>query len=186
MPSRSRVSAVLAWCCLAGTGTGTGAVAASAASGGTSRPPAMRVNVPHATRGVLPRLERTSGVPIRIPRTVYFSTRSRVYETGTATVDGYDIELGFAPACGGADACFAASFTGRRGRRPVAAGNVRLAGGIVGRFTPSSCGGSCAPPQIEWFENGVSYTLQLYGGRPPSDEAGLVGYADSAITQPRL
>jgi hypothetical protein len=178
MPISRRPPAVLACACV----VGVTAVAGLASAVGAT--PSVKVNVRAAAKTILPRLESRSGVPIRIPATVYFSTRSRVYATGTASARAYDLELGFAPDCGGADACFAADFEGRRGSRVFGRESVRLAGGIVGRFTPSSCGGSCSPPQIQWIQGGVRYSLQLYGGRRGSDEDALVGYANSAIGDP--
>ena len=171
---------------LATCSTLVAAVSATAAGGASpAGRQAAHVNVLAAVRGVLPRVERTSAVPIRIPRTILVFSRRRVYPTATASAAAYDVELGFSRGCAEATVCFAASFSGRRGRPVRGRQAVRLAGGIAGRFTPSSCGASCAPPEIQWIQQGVRYALQLYG-RPGSDLATLIGYADSAITDPGL
>jgi hypothetical protein len=176
MPPVRRPPAVLVCCAVLAAGAATGASSAAVRAGRVARVDVLRV-----APAVLGRLRRATRVPIRIPRTVYFSTVSRVYATGTGSAGAYDLELGFVPGCGGATACFAADFEGRRGGRVFGRDGVRLAGGIVGRFTPGSCGASCAPPEIQWVEHGAAYSLQLYGGRGGSDEAALIGYADSAI-----
>ena len=69
--------------------------------------------------------------------------------------------LDAAPDCGGANACFVASFTGERGgdavRRHARAPARRAAAASSRRC---SCGGSCAPPQIQWKMGSTLYTIQ--------------------------
>jgi hypothetical protein len=86
------------------------------------------------------------------------------------------------PNCGGATACFIASFQAHRGgARPFGARRVRLARGRTGRFTPLSCGASCAPPRIEWRERGATYSIQANVGTRRTERRILVRMANSAI-----
>jgi hypothetical protein len=64
------------------------------------------------------------------------------------------------------DAGFAASFSARKnaGYSPRELPNVeevKLAGGIVGFFRSVSCGGSCAPANLWWEQDGTLYQIQL-------------------------
>jgi len=149
--------------------------------------PATRVSLTTTFKTVLPEVQDTAGVPIRIPRIIYLSTSHKLYATGSGQANGYDLELAFAPNCGSANACFAADFLARRGGSAVGRESVSLTKGITGRFTPTSCGASCAPPGIEWRQNGVVYTLQVPGGATAAAERdALVSYANAAIRAPRL
>jgi hypothetical protein len=64
------------------------------------------------------------------------------------------------------DAGFAASFMSdaHPDYDPKDIGNVRevkLPHGLVGYFSPVSCGGSCAPANLWWEEDQVLYQIQL-------------------------
>jgi hypothetical protein len=175
MSTTRRIVAALALFLVAGGGTATAVT------------PATRVSLTKTFRTVLPKVQDTAGVPIRIPRIIYLATSHKLYATGAGQSNGYDLELAFAPNCGGANACFAADFLARGGGAAVGREPVGLAKGITGRFTPTSCGASCAPPGIEWRQNGVVYTLQVPGGATAAAERdALVSYANAAIRAPRL
>ena len=87
-----------------------------------------------------------------------------------------------APDCGGANACFVADFSARRGGQPFGRGKVTLAGGRHGRFQPLSCGGSCSPPSISWKQGGVTYSIQANVGTKKTERRILVKMANEAIT----
>ena len=81
---------------------------------------------------------------------------------GLLTADGYGIELRYDDTTG--DAGSAAWFAGStRLRRSDFAEDrhLRLANGVVGFFSPVSCGGSCSGPNLWWEENGVMYSIQM-------------------------
>jgi hypothetical protein len=59
-----------------------------------------------------------------------------------------------------------------------------LAKGLRGRFSPTSCGASCTKPEIQWYQNGVTYTIQLAVREP--ERTALVRLANAAIRAARL
>jgi hypothetical protein len=63
--------------------------------------------------------------------------------------------------------------------RPIA-----LAGGRTGMFVPVSCGGSCAPANLWWKQNGVMYQIQMKLGstaRETDQQRILVDMANSTV-----
>jgi hypothetical protein len=58
---------------------------------------------------------------------------------------------------------------------------VRLSNGRRGLFTPTRCGASCAPPQIQWRERGHTYTIQARVGTQATEKREIVRLANSAI-----
>jgi len=120
---------------------------------------------------------RASGLPVLIPsRLAAGLPASHLYGSGGRSAGGYLIDLGAAPGCGDANACFVAAFGGGHGRLAFAT-RVALARGISGSFHASTCGASCAPATIEWHEHGALYTIQFTAGRST-----MQALADSAIT----
>ena len=71
----------------------------------------------------------------------------------------------------------------RKETREDADKTVRLVNGITGYYSARSCGGSCTPPQINWFYRGVLYTIQfnVNGKTRHQDETELIAVANSAI-----
>src|SRR5215210_4643569 len=111
----------------------------------------------------LPKIRRATTVPVLLPRTMPLAGREhfRVYATGGATRKGWDLELAAAPRCGGANACFVASFTAEHDGKLPRRSNLRLSTGDPAVFQPISCGGSCAPASL-WFVHGrVLYEWQF-------------------------
>ena len=88
-----------------------------------------------------------------------------LYPSGAATGGATRSASAGAPDCGGANACFAADFSGEKGGKPYGTGKATLAKGRHGRYQPLSCGASCSPPSIAWKERGVTYTIQAEGRR---------------------
>jgi hypothetical protein len=100
---------------------------------------------------------------------------------GSARTNRWELEIGAAKDCNGANVCFVARFAGRRRGKPAGRIELDLARGRIGRFTPLSCGASCSSPAIEWRERGAVYTIQA---KVPGRRA-LVRMANSAIRHGR-
>ncbi|WCB94574.1 hypothetical protein DSM104299_03311 [Baekduia alba] len=120
-------------------------------------------------------------VPVLLPSRVDLDIASstKTYPEGDSKKGEYHLALSGAKDCGGANACFLATFTGERGAKlGYKATNVKLALGMKGHYRPLSCGASCSPPSIAWIQKGVRYEIQAKarGGR----EA-FVAMANSAI-----
>ena len=105
---------------------------------------------------------------------------------GEVREGGYFISLYFSQD--GGDAAFAAGFGGStRLFGPQYLPNTRrvaLTGGRTGIFRAVSCGGSCAPANLWWEENGVMYQIQIkLGSRSTAEdqEKILVETANSAV-----
>lgn len=45
--------------------------------------------------------------------------------------------------------------------RDIGKRGIRLANGNTAYFSPVSCGGSCAPANLWWVQNGVEYQIQI-------------------------
>lgn len=126
-------------------------------------------------------------IPILLPSKLPAGIRERDIKSacGTVSESGYNISLYYTEV--GSEAAFAAGFGGSTqvfrdlpNTRPVT-----LASGIVGMFRPVSCGGSCAPANLWWEQNGVMYQIQIKL-RSTTDEKEqekiLVETANSTVT----
>ena len=112
-----------------------------------------------ALEQILPQTRIAILLPSKLPSLI--RERDIKLAWGTVSEDGYFISLYFTEL--GSIATFAAGFGGSAGvlrdlpsTRPIA-----LAGGLIGRFRPVSCGGSCAPANLWWEQNGVMYQIQI-------------------------
>ena len=122
-------------------------------------------------------------LPTKLPAAI--SEKDVKLALGDVSSNGYGISLYYDEI--GTNATFAASFAAfRESLRDVP--NVRrvtLANGIVGKFRPVSCGGSCAPANLWWEQNGVTYQIQIKL-RSDTDEKEqekiLVESANSSVT----
>jgi hypothetical protein len=121
-------------------------------------------------------------LPILLPSDFY-SDFDELHPYGSGDKKTYDIGVAGAPDCGGATACFAASFRAEKGGKPFGRGKVTLTKGRHGRYQPLGCGASCSPPSISRKERGVTYTIQAKVVGKPSDRALLVKMANEAIRQ---
>jgi hypothetical protein len=130
----------------------------------------------------LPKIHRATSVPVLLPARLPLAgnERFRVYATGGATRRAWDLELASAPRCGGANACFVASFDGQRSGHLPARPNLRLSTGERAFFHPISCGASCSPASLWFVHGGVLYTWQLK--EPPKHaRAAMARLAAAAI-----
>src|SRR3954470_17610616 len=142
--------------------------------------PTQDVDVPAALADQIADAKARSDVPVRLPAKMTVE-QGQLFGSGTARRRSWAMGLDAAPDCGGANACFVASFTGKRGGTPFGQTRVRLRGGRTGRFTPLSCGASCAPPQIQWKMGSTLYTIQARVGTKSTERRMLVRMANSAI-----
>jgi hypothetical protein len=125
-------------------------------------------------------------IPVLLPSKLPSHIRERDIKlaSGTVSEDGYFISLYFTET--GSDASFVAGFGGSvrvfrdlPNTRPVA-----LAGGRTGMFSPVSCGGSCAPANLWWEQNGVMYQIQMKlrsTAKETDQQRILVETADSTV-----
>lgn len=138
------------------------------------------VDVPHKFRTLIPKVEKKSGVSVRLPATIK-SYVKRTYADSFATRKSYTLDLGAARGCHGATACFIASFSGERGARPAFKRTVQLTRGITGYFKPVTCGASCSPSFIQWKEGRVLYEIEYKGAPERKQRSTMVALANSAI-----
>ena len=117
--------------------------------------------------------------PVLLPTSLGLDAH-RLFPSGGPAGRSYDLELGAVHGCGGADACFVASFTARRASstfgRPVTVRGASRAG-----FEPLSCGASCSPPEIDFLVHGIRYTIQARLRTSRRDRATFIAAAESAI-----
>jgi hypothetical protein len=162
----------------------TAAVAPAAAPADPTPPAATAadttVDVPRLLRTWIARARSRSHLRVLVPSRLT-TEFDRLYPEGSARRDHYELALGAVRGCHQATACFVAAFLARRGGQPAGPQRVQLAKGRIGRFTPLSCGASCAAPQVEWRERGVVYTIQAKIGTRDTERRLLVALANSAI-----
>ena len=135
-----------------------------------------------AFRTQLPKVRHATSVPILLPRTMPLGGREsfHVYATGGATRRGWDLELAAAPRCGGANACFIASFVAKRGGKLPRRSNLRLSTGDRAVFQGISCGASCAPASLWFLHGGVLYEWQ-FKDPPKKTRSAMARLAAAAI-----
>jgi hypothetical protein len=130
-------------------------------------------------------------LPLRLPSAI--PAQDSLWSAGTVTNDGYFVALYFsetgvdATSRIGVDANFAAGLGGStlilkdlpNTRR------IALSGGRTAIFRPISCKGSCAPANLWWERNGVTYQIQakLRSSLTENDQPKiLVEMANSTVT----
>jgi hypothetical protein len=135
------------------------AAVAAAALAATPAASAAPVDVPAALGETLPRVDARTSIAILLPNTLDLDFDGTVYPSGSGGRRSWSFALAGAPNCGGATACFLASFSAERGGTPAFRTRVRLRGGIPGWFKPLSCGASCSPPVLQYRRRGVLYEI---------------------------
>jgi hypothetical protein len=119
--------------------------------------------------------------PVPLPRAMPLAAR-HLHPSGGSSGKRYDLEIGAARGCGGANACFMAAFTAAPGRT-VFGRRVVVTGATRAGYTPLSCGASCSPPQIAFIVHGIRYTIQANLKKTArGDRAILIRAAESAIS----
>jgi hypothetical protein len=124
-------------------------------------PPALAapVDVPAALGPTLAHVDARTPLAILLPDTLELDFDGTVHASGAGSARRWSLSLAGAPNCGGATACFLASFTAERGGTPAFRTRVRLRGGIPGWFKPLSCDASCSPPVLQYRRRGVMYEI---------------------------
>jgi hypothetical protein len=141
----------------------------------------VQVDLPALFADDLQRVAARTDVPVLLPERMPSDFDQHV-PSGFAGPRQWGLQIASRPGCGGAGACFVASFSGHRGGpRPFGRRTVRLANGRTGHFTPLSCGASCSPPQIQWRERGATYSIQADVGTRRTERRILVRMANEAI-----
>jgi hypothetical protein len=139
------------------------------------------VDLPATLGDQLASITGSTDLPVLIPQTLPLDYGGRVYPSVSSRANAWSASFGGAPHCS-ANACFLASVTGHKGGKPSNPKRVTLTDGKPGYFQPLSCGGSCAPPSLEFKRGGVLYTIQArVAQKGRSDRTILVAAANSAI-----
>jgi hypothetical protein len=141
---------------------------------------AGNVDLPELFADQLPKVRDRTDVPILIPQSMP-DEYEEYHPTGFGRPRRWGLQIGAVENCGGATACFVASFSGVRGGKPFGPQKIRLARGRVGRYKPLTCGASCSPPSIEWRERGATYSIQANVGRKKTQRRIFTRMANSAI-----
>jgi len=143
-------------------------------------------------RPALEQIQSQTRIPILLPSRLpsAISERDIKLASGEVREDGYFISLYFSEDA--SNAVYAAGFGGSTrifGLQDLPnTGRVALSGGRTGMFRPVSCGGSCAPANLWWEQNGVMYQIQITlgsGSPEKSQEKILVETANSMVTARR-
>src|SRR3954471_10310991 len=79
----------------------------------------------------LPEIKAKTSIPILLPDSLP-SDFDALYPSGSGSRREYSFGLAAAPDCGGANACFVADFSARKGGKPFGRGKVTVAGGRHG------------------------------------------------------
>jgi hypothetical protein len=141
---------------------------------------APTVDLPALFEDQLARIAPRTDVPILLPQAMP-DEFDRYVPSGFGRERRWGLQLGAVAGCGGATACFIASFEGRKGGTPSGPRKVTLAKGRVGRFRPVTCGASCSPPSISWKERGATYAIQAKVGTETTEVDVFRRMANSAI-----
>jgi hypothetical protein len=136
-------------------------------------------DVPNLVERPLKAVKKATSIDVLLP-SQFTSDRPKLYSEGRGRGGTYRFDIGAVRRCGGANACFIASFRARRGGTPSNPRKVALRD-RRGYFQPLRCGASCAPPSIQWVKKGVLYTIEGKFGTKQTERRVLVRLANSAI-----
>jgi len=126
------------------------------------------------------KVKAATTVPILLPRTLPLGGRYKLYSGGSGARTTSLFSLEGAPNCLGANACFVATFAGRRGGRLPGRPNARLSSGDPAIFRLFSCGGSCSPNSFWFTHRGTLYSWQVKD-LPKGERAIMIRMANEAI-----
>jgi hypothetical protein len=126
-------------------------------------------------------IKKHSKVPVILPASLPFAGKvPKLYATGGGTTKAWSLELDGAPHCGGADACFLASFQAVRGGKLPGKSNLKLAGGQLAFYKGITCGASCSPASLWFVSRGVLFSWQ-HKDAPKNTRSVLARLAAQAI-----
>jgi hypothetical protein len=120
---------------------------------------APALDLPDLFADQLPRVRDKTELAILLPQKLP-DQFTEYHPSGFGRRNSWGLQIGAVPGCGGATACFVASFSARKGGTPFGRRKLTLANGRKGRFQPLSCGASCSPPSISWRERGATFSIQ--------------------------
>jgi hypothetical protein len=139
-------------------------------------------NVIDAFGKQIPAVDKKTTVPVLLPSTLPFAGKvPRLYPSGFGTKNAWSLVLAGAANCGGANACFLASFEGKRGGKLPGKSNLKLRGGQPAFYKGITCGASCSPVTLWFVYRGVLYTWQ-HKDPPKNAKAVLARLAAQAIS----
>lgn len=140
------------------------------------------IDLPNVLGSKLATLTTSTPLPVLLPQTLPLDYGGKVFASVTGHAKSWSAAFAGAPNCD-ANACFLASVSARKGGKPSNPQKVKLADGLPAYFQPLSCGGSCAPPSIEFKRGRVLYEIQArVAQKGRSDRTILVAAANSAIS----
>jgi hypothetical protein len=156
------------------------AVAAPLAGSAPARG-ASSIDLLRTFRTQLPKVKKETTVPVLLPHALPLGGRApKLYADGGGDRRGWVLLLAGAPRCGGANACFVASFEASKGGKLPGTPNARLAGGDPALYVPIGCGASCSPASLFFVHRGVLYSWQVKDP-PRGARAALLRLAAEAI-----
>ena len=126
------------------------------------------------------KVKAATTVPVLLPRTLPLGGRYKLYSRGAGARTSYVFSLEGAPNCLGANACFVATFAGKRSGRLPGRPNARLSSGDPAIFRLFSCGGSCSPNSFWFTHRGMLYSWQVKD-LPKRERAIMIRMANEAI-----
>jgi hypothetical protein len=138
-------------------------------------------DVPDLVERPLRAVKQATSIDVLLPSR-FTSDRPKLYSEGRGRGGTYRFEIGAVRRCGGANACYIASFRAKRGARPSNPRKVELKD-RRGYFQPLRCGASCAPPSIQWVKKGVLYTIEGKFGTKKTERRVLIRLANSALAK---
>ena len=138
------------------------------------------VDLLRSFRVQLPKVKHATTVPVLLPHYLPLGGTYKVYATQAAARGSFELSLAGAPNCMGANACFVATFEGRRGGKLPGRANLHLAGGDPAIYHAFTCGGSCSPTSFWFTHGGVLYSWQVKD-LPKGERAILTRMANEAI-----
>ena len=140
---------------------------------------AAPIDLPALAAKQIRSLDSKTQVPILLPGRLPWSG-AKLYLDSWTSKQGWGLAVAAAPRCGGASACFVATFEATRATRLPGASNLRLKGGQRAFYVPIRCGASCGPASLWFVHSGVVYAWQLK--EPPKGGKAAMGrLAEAAI-----
>ena len=143
--------------------------------------PARNIDLLKVFGGQLPKVKNVTTVPVLLPRSLPLGGSYKVYASSGASRAYWELSLAGAPNCGSANACFVASFEGKRNGRLPGKANLRLAGGDPAIYQAFTCGASCSPTSFWFTHAGVLYSWQVKDLPAKGPKATLARLANEAI-----
>jgi hypothetical protein len=145
-------------------------------------PATKNVNLLKLVRAQLAFVKGKTNVPVLLPATLPLAGKASgtLYVTSFTGPKHWGIQIAGAPNCGGANACFVASFEGQRSGKLPGSANVRVSGSR-GFYKGITCGGSCSPASLWFVRGGVLYTWQMKDPPPRGTKALILRLANQAI-----